>query len=169
MSFGCTYTVDQILIRTLEGLTFPCKVLAVQPGKKYRVKYFDDGNVEDLVEEDDLVLPDRDTLDGLKGEDVMPERRIMPVAPAGEIPPGLAVEFMGAVEDGGVKVIVHGEDDVLMSPIPVSRATKGEEKGCDMEDEEERKEGDGHGGYGGDVGDNAVRGGGLRALRALRK
>ena len=149
MSFGCRYNVDTILIRDIEGLEFPCRVLAVQPGRCYRVKYLDDGNVEDHVDETDLAVPSKELLSTLPKE--APEKRVIPVAPAGEIPPGLTPAYMsGEVVDNGVTVVVHGEDDALLSPIAKKGEGKEEEKGDDV-----------------DV--SAVRGGGLRALRGLRK
>lgn len=59
-------------------------------------------------------------------------------------------EVQETKEDKGVKVIIHGEDDVDASPHPGS---SGEQQSSSLPSEEN---------------ETVVRGGGLRALRAMK-
>ena len=49
MSFGCEYTVGQTLLRSIDGIEFPCVIMAVQPNASYRIKYLDDANIVSFV------------------------------------------------------------------------------------------------------------------------
>ncbi|GMH76984.1 hypothetical protein TrLO_g5941 [Triparma laevis f. longispina] len=139
MSFGCEYSVGQSLLRLIDGMEFPCQILSVQPGNCYRVKYLDDLNVEDKVPASDLSHPPAGYI-----FPEAPEERIIRVAPVGDEMPIDIIGSKGeAVDDPGVNVIVHGEDDTEMK----------EEVKEDINVDEIK----------------AVRGGGIRGLRAMRK
>ena len=51
------YNVGQHLFRSIDSIPFPCVVLAVQPNNSYRVRYLDDGNIEDRVGGEELERP----------------------------------------------------------------------------------------------------------------
>ena len=100
MSFGCTFVVDQILIRTIDALSFPCTVIAVQPGPSYRVRYLDDGNTEDAVDERELRRAEGEEMREV-GMMEAPVERVVRVAPVGDVPAGLSPDFMLGVVDNG--------------------------------------------------------------------
>mmetsp|Transcript_9456 Transcript_9456/g.17201 ORF Transcript_9456/g.17201 Transcript_9456/m.17201 type:complete len:158 (-) Transcript_9456:57-530(-) len=140
MSFGCEYAVGQKLLRLIDGMEFPCQVLSVQPGNCYRVKYLDDLNVEDKVPASEL----NHAPEGYAFPEA-PEERIIRVAPVGdEMPIDIIGSSGEAVDDPGVTVVVHGEDD---------DEGKKEEVKDDINVDEVK----------------VIRGGGIRALRAMRK
>jgi len=156
MSFGCEFFVGTLVERLLEDLSFPAKILAVQPSNHYRLTYLDDGNVEDNVPGDELRAPSPKDL--LKYETLIaPEKPSMIVAKAGGVPPLLVGKDSKTLDPDSVanltmpKVLLHDE------------LYNAESKNDDNSASDSASV------LNGEAGIAVPRGGGLRALRALRK
>jgi len=169
MSFSCSeYFVGDLVERELEGMYFPARILAVQPSDKYRITFLDDGNVEDNVPGGDLRRPeDKEKLERM----VAPEKKKMILAPASNIPPTLygRKESKGEDrEDEGVanleqpKVLNHDELRNEDTGVRVEVEAKGIDPGDENVEDEAIM-------LNGEAGIALPRGGGLKALRALRK
>ncbi|GMH66381.1 hypothetical protein TrRE_jg6851, partial [Triparma retinervis] len=98
------YNVGQSLLRLIDSCPFPCVVLAVQPSNSYRVRYLDDGNIEDRVRGGELEVPG----EGWRWEGEVKVRPVVRTAErADDIPDfGTGGEEEGKEEDRGVKVVV---------------------------------------------------------------
>ena len=144
------FAVNDRVLRDIDGMDFPAVVLAVQPNDRYRVEYLDDGNMEDMVPASEL----KKAPSGMSLPSKPPER-VQRVAPGTDIPPALLLASEKREEERKhseqqPRVVVHGteEDD-------------------ELDGEGEVKTGDSS--YVLNGGGALPRGGGLKALRALRK
>ena len=162
MSFGCDFFVGDVVERELESMHFPARVLAVQPSNKYRITYIDDGNTEDNVPGDQLRKPkNANELEKIEA----PEKPAMIVAPASNIPPTL---YGRESKEGGISVAnlnqpkVFNHEEMRNKDVGVKVEAKGiDDGGDDVKDSRLT--------LNGEAGIALPRGGGLKALRALRK
>jgi hypothetical protein len=167
------FAVGDAILRDIDGMAFPARILAVQPNDKYRIEYLDDGNMEDMVPSYEMSKAPEDMSLPLTA----PERK-QRVAQGTEISAALLFNVDKEAEEAKhlevPKVTLHGteEDDEHY----YSDDDDGGGGGGEGKDERRGKGGKRTGGSGSGAamyvigGDQAVpRGGGLKALRALRK
>ena len=199
MSFGCAYSVDDLLLRVIDNsLFYPCKILALQPGNKYRVLYLDDGNTEDGVSGLEVKEMNPTELAKWGGVPIKKKKDVI-VAKAGDIPPGF-INNLASPKRGNRNGTMFSENDENDNDSKY-RLAGNEEKDDNSDSENEiipkviihqkgnshdiNNENDEHNSFaGGEDGDDdgggdpaytiqgdqpLPRGGGLRALRALRK
>ena len=100
MSFGCQFAVDDLLFRQIDGLQFPCIVLSLQPGGRYRLQFLDDYGIEDSVAGAEVAkMTDDDELCWrmkMLGPQWTDRQKVVRQARVGDFPPGIVVHPNGA-------------------------------------------------------------------------